>query len=219
MEESRAFDLEAFAQRLRELIAPEKPTAFAERAGVKQPTLFKYLRPPANLSPSLDIVAKLAEAGGCSIDWLVWARGEGPEAATGFVKIPRFAGTLAAGAGSWNEGRRQLDYIPFTSEFLRKRFGRTSANGLSILEARGDSMEATIADGGLLLIDETDRRIVDGIFAFTLDGDARVKRIRKLTDGLMLISDNPAYPPETVSGEDLAKLQIIGRVLWVGQTL
>lgn len=219
MEETRAFDLDAFASRLRDLMSPEKPTAFADRAGVKQPTLFKYLKPPANFSPSLDIVAQLAMAGGCTLDWLVWGRGDDPQADPEFVQIPRYAATLAAGAGSWNEGRRRLDFIPFTRTFMQKRLGRVSAKGLSVLEGKGDSMFPTIADGGLLLVDEEDRRIVDGIFGFVLDGDARVKRIRKLLDGLLLISDNQAYPPETVQGDDLNRIQIIGRVLWVAQTL
>jgi transcriptional regulator with XRE-family HTH domain len=213
------FDYPGFADRLAETMFPEKVTAFAARSGVPQGTLSKYLKAGGTAGPRLDLVAKIADALGCSIDWLVWGRGDGPEAAAGFVKIPRYDATLAAGAGSWNEGRRQLDFIPFTNDFLAKRLNRTSAKGLTVLEARGDSMEPTIADGGLLLVDEDDRRVVDGIFAFLLDGDARVKRIRKLTDGLMLISDNTAYPPETVLGDELGKLQIIGRVRWVGQTL
>lgn len=213
------FDYEGFGRRLAEAMAPEKVTAFSERIGVPQPTVSKYLRAGGSAGPRLDIVAKMAEGIGCSVDWLVWGRGEGPNEQHGFVRVPRYDSTLAAGGGSWNEGRRRLDDIPFTADFLRKRLDRTSTKGLSMLTARGDSMEPTIASGALLLVDEDDRRVIDGVFAFLLDGDARVKRLRKMMDGVMLISDNPSYPPETVLGEDQAKLQIIGRVRWVGQML
>ncbi len=213
------FDYDGFARRLAEAMAPEKVTAFAHRVGVPQGTVSKYLKAGGSAGPRLDIVARMAEGLDCSLDWLVTGRGDGPDASSGFVKVPRYDATLAAGAGKWNEGRRRLDDMPFTSAFLRKRLNRSSAAGLAVLEARGDSMEPGIKDGALLLIDESDQRIFDGIFAFVLAGDARVKRFRRLASGLQLISDNPAYPSETVEGDDLGNLQIIGRVLWVGQLL
>jgi len=213
------FDYRGFGARLREAMEPEKPTAFAARADVPQNTVSKYVRGDGKAGPRLDIVAKMADALGCSIDWLVWGRGDGPDSDGTFVRIPRYSATLAAGAGSWNDGRRRLDDVPFTGAFLRKRLSRTSATGLAVLEARGDSMEPGIKDGALLLVDESDQRLFDGISAFVLAGDARVKRFRRLATGIQLISDNPAYPSEMINSDDMASLQIIGRVLWVGQLL
>ncbi|MBI1408161.1 MAG: helix-turn-helix domain-containing protein [Caulobacter sp.] len=213
------FDYSGFGARLAETIAPEKPTAFAQRIGIPQNTVSKYIRGAGSAGPRLDLVAQIADGLGCSIDWLVWGRGDGPDASAGFVRIPRYDATLAAGAGSWNEGRRHLDDIPFTAEFLRKRLNRTSTLGLTVLTAAGDSMAPTIADGALLLVDEDDKHITDAVFAFVLDGDARVKRFRRTLSGITLVSDNQAYPPETVNGEDLARLQVIGKVLWGAQLL
>lgn len=213
------FDYAGFGARLAEAMSPEKPTAFAQRIGVPQNTVSKYVRGAGSAGPRLDIVAKMADGLGCSIDWLVWGRGQGPEADKSFIRIPRFDATLAAGAGSWNDGRRHLDDIPFTAEFLRKRLNRTSTMGLSVLTAAGDSMAPTIADGALLLVDEDDKHLTDAVFAFVLDGDARVKRFRRTLTGITLVSDNPDYPAESVSGDDLAKLQIIGKVLWGAQLL
>lgn len=212
------FDYAGFAKRLAEAIFPEKITPFAERVGVPQPTLSKYLRADG-AGPRLDIVAKLADGVGCTLDWLVWGRGDGPDESAGFLRIPRYDCQLAAGAGSWNEGRRKIEDIPFSRTFLRERLNKTSVKGLSVLEGRGDSMTPTIQDRALILVDEDDRRLIDGVFAFVLDGDARVKRFRKLTEGVMLISDNSSYPPETVTGTDLQKLQIIGRALLAVQPL
>lgn len=212
------FDYEGFAQRLGESMFPDKVTSFAARIGVPQGTISKYLK-GQGLGPRLDICAKIASGAGISLDWLVWGRGEGPDHTTGFIRVPRYDASLSAGTGSWNEGRRRLDDMPFTSEFIRKRLGRMSAKGLAVLDVRGDSMEPTISNGALVLVDEEDTRIVDGIFAFVLGDDARVKRLRRLTDGLQVVSDNPAYPTETIAGNEQNKLQIIGRLLWVAQTL
>jgi phage repressor protein C with HTH and peptisase S24 domain len=219
MSDERMIDMDGFGARLREAIAPEKPTAFAARAGVAEPTLFKYLKPPMNFSPSVEIMARIAQAAGSSIDYLVTGRGEPPQPDAEVIKIPRYDVQLAAGAGSWNEGRKLIEEMPFTRAFIQRKLGRPSTLGLSVVEGRGDSMFPTIHDGALVIVDENERSLIDGVFAFLLDTEARLKRFRRLTSGLMIISDNPAYPPETVEGEDLKRVQLIGRVKWVGQLL
>lgn len=211
------FDYAAFGRRLAEAIFPEKVTAFALRTGIAQPTLSKYLK-GVGISPRLDIAAHLARATGVTLEWLVWGQGDGPQGGD-IVKVPRYAVELAAGAGRWNEGRQWLEDVPFTGDFLRKVLNRTSAAGLSLLSARGDSMFPTIADGAIVLVDETMTRLTDGIFAFVLDGDARLKRFRRTVSGITIISDNPAYPPEEIDTSQLSALQIIGQVRWVSQVL
>lgn len=212
------FDADGFAKRLAEAIAPEKPTHFAHRIGLPPTTVSKYLRAGASNGPRLDIVARMAEGAGTSIDWLVWGRGDGG-AESDVIRVARYDATLAAGAGSWNDGKRRLDDIPFTPGFFQKRLNRPSGAGFAVLTAMGDSMAPKIADGDLLLIDETDTRIFDGVFAFVLDGEARVKRFRKRMDGLTIISDNPAYPSEELAADQLGRLNIIGRVRWVGSVM
>lgn len=212
------FDATGFAKRLSEAIWPEKISVFSQRAGVSHGVLNKYLRGGSG-SPQLDIVAKIAEAAGVSLDWLVWERGDGQPSAGSVIRIPRYDATLAAGAGSWNEGKNRLDDIPFTPAFFQKRLGRPSGAGFAVLEARGDSMEPGISDGDLLLVDESDTRLSDGVFAFVLDEEARVKRFRKRIDGVTIISDNSAYPPEDISTDTLGRITLIGRIRWVGKVV
>jgi transcriptional regulator with XRE-family HTH domain len=214
---SPEFDYTGFAQRLSEAIFPEKITAFAHRIGVGQPVLSKYLK-GSGMGPRLDIVAQVASGAGVSIDWLVWGKGDG-KGPDDVLRIPRFDVTLAAGAGAWNEGRRRIEDMPFTGEFVRTQLGRSSTAGLSVLEARGDSMAPTILDRALIIVDEADTKLVDDVFAFVLAGDARIKRFRRTITGLSVISDNPNYPPEVLEGSVLDDLQVIGRALWVGQPL
>lgn len=140
----------------------------------------------------------------------------------GSVQIPRYGVQLSAGNGHWNEDElTPLDYIPFTREFLQKKLNRKSTNDLLILEASGDSMLPTIAEGDLVLVDQRLKTQTDGIFAFVQDGLARVKRFKFLTGGrVQLVSDNKElYTPETLSNEEAEYLHIIGRVCWIGHTV
>lgn len=212
------FDLDGFSRRLAEAVSPERPTAFAARIGLPHNTVSKYMRGVGATGPKLDIVARMAEGAGVSLDWLVFGRGDGDRGGD-LIRVARYDATLAAGAGSWNEGKRRLDDIPFTPGFFQKKLGRTSGAGFAVLEARGDSMEPGISDGDLLLIDEADTRIIDGVFAFVLDDEARVKRFRRRIDGVSILSDNVAYGAEDLTTDQLDRVKIIGRVRWVGKVL
>lgn len=216
-ERVEGFDYGGFSDRLKDALSPEKPTSFAKRTGLPQGTVFKYLSAGGSTAPRMDIVARMADALGCSLDWLVYGRGDGPsDQAT--VRVPRYDAQLAAGAGSWNEGRKHVEDVPLTRSFL-DQIGRSNGANLTILQARGDSMAPTIADRGFMVVDEAATRPFDAVFAFVLAGEARVKRLRRLATGLMLISDNPAYPPETLAGEDMDRLQVVGQVLGVVQAI
>lgn len=212
------FDPIAFGKRLAEAIFPDKPSNFAARIGLPHATVSKYLRGQV-AGPQLDIVARMAAGLGESLDWLVFGRGEGAAPSGDIVRVPRYDVNLAAGAGSWNEGRRRLDDIPFTPGFFQKRLSRPGGAGFSVLTARGDSMEPGISDGDLLLVDEADVRLTDGVFAFLLDDEARVKRFRRTMSGVIIMSDNPVYPEETIEADQLSRLSVIGRVRWAGRVL
>ena len=212
------FDYDGFAQRAKEAIFPEKITAFATRIGMQHGTVSKVLNVRGSIAPRLDIAAKIAEGAGVSLDWLVWGKGEGGPRDDGSVRVPRYDVQLAAGAGSWNEGKLQVEDLTLTRSFL-DQLGRQNASNLAILQARGDSMEPTIADRAFVGVDQAVTAPFDDVFAFVLAGEARVKRFRRLADGLTLISDNPAYPPETLKTADIRRLQIIGQVLGVLQAI
>ncbi len=137
------------------------------------------------------------------------------------INIPRYDAHLSAGDGHLNDHKATLlDYIPFTREFLQKKLNRSSIDDLSILEATGDSMLPTISDGDLVLIDESDKTEIDGIFAYVQGDFARIKRLRFMMGGkIEIVSDNEIYSSETLSRSDLEQFHIIGRVRWVGHTV
>ena len=117
----------------------------------------------------------------------------------------------------------------FGAEMINLRQAALSVAKLCFLRASGDSMEPTIGNNALLLIDERiqERQLPDvaprpksdydhpDIYVFLLGPDLRVKRLRKKPNGdVLIMSDNRAHDPELLRGDDLKRLKICGRVIW-----
>jgi SOS-response transcriptional repressor LexA len=83
---------------------------------------------------------------------------------------------------------------------------------LDAINVIGDSMEPTIKDGSIILIDRENKNIRNGgIFVVNTNAGVFVKRINlKSTGEIELISDNKAYPNETINPSDV---EIVGKVV------
>jgi len=80
-------------------------------------------------------------------------------------------------------------------------------------------MEPTIPDGSRVLLDLNDTMLREGIFGFRFDDELRVKRLRRVSEGVVILSDNPRYVAELLEGPDLERFAVIGRASWVGAIL
>lgn len=145
-----------------------------------------------------------------------------------FAHVPLHQAALSAGAGAENGHESVIEHLAFRRDWLT-RIGVSPSNAV-LARAQGDSMSPCIHNEDLLLIDRSkndapvrprtpaDRR-PSPIYAILQDGQARVKRIERPEQGLiMLLSDNPAYAPEVLSGPKIETLDIIGKVMWWGHT-
>ncbi len=190
------------------------------KSGLSTGALYKYLRGESD--PSRERLVRIAKATGTDLDWL--ATGAGGERVSvrhkTTVHIPRYDLRLSAGPGALPDRVAYIDDIPFTSEFIRKRLHRANVNGLMIFEAVGDSMLPTIADSDLVMADTKKTDLQDGLYAFTLGDEARIKRLRRLVSGIEIRSDNTElYPPEVLPAEASEQLQLLGRIVWIGRTV
>lgn len=178
-------------------------------------------------SPSIERVAALAGALGLEL-YLGPIRdtAEAVREATSseFAHVPLHAAKLAAGHGIANVAEDVIEYLAFRRDWLR-RLGVAPSNAV-LARASGDSMLPCVSDGDMVLIDrsktevpvrsQTAKRGRSPVYAFLDDGQARIKRIERPDDGqVILLSDNPEYPPEFAKIENLS---IIGKVLWWGHT-
>ena len=96
---------------------------------------------------------------------------------------------------------------------------RLPSGNLFYLHSQGDSMLPTIPEGSLVLIREQPSVEYGEIAAVLVNGDteATLKRVKKQGDIVMLIADNPDYPPYIITDDNPAR--IIGKAVQVSVDL
>lgn len=139
-----------------------------------------------------------------------------------FATIARHEASAAAGGGVINFDEPPIDHLAFSKTWL-------SQNGIQpsscvLINARGRSMEPSIYDGDLVMIDRRKREIQNGrIYVFNDPSDgSRIKRLEVVPGRTIIIrSDNPdqkAYPPEYHTDDSMNAISenIVGAVVWSG---
>lgn len=139
-----------------------------------------------------------------------------PEAAPrmGYSLIPKVKARLCAGTGSLETEGEVIGYYAFKTDFLRRK-GRPKK--MVLMDVTGESMEPILMDSDTVLIDESQREIIDGgLFAVGLDQEVFVKYLIRVPGKLVLKSKNPEYDPIEVdmNGEISNSVRIIGRIVW-----
>lgn len=237
---------EGFGARLREIKGSESVNAFAKSCEVPEASMRAYLD---GKIPTADRALRIARMSGANFEWLVsglmaerGAEVKYSKAAGGpdivatvdgqtfymevksntspeFSLVPRLDIQASAGAGLVAHSEDPLEYLAFQSHWLRTR--GINPDFARILSARGDSMEETIRDGDVLLVDTSINKVKDNsIYVVVYAGMVLVKRIHaRLNGALQLISDNPRYPAEDVSPVDVDQLNVAGRVMWFGRSI
>lgn len=84
------------------------------------------------------------------------------------------------------------------------------------LRIKGDSMENDINDGDTVIVkQQSDANSGDTVIALVNGDDATCKKLQKLDNGIMLVSNNAKYPPMYFSQEEIASkpVVIIGKVI------
>ncbi|MDP3841078.1 MAG: LexA family transcriptional regulator [Oxalobacteraceae bacterium] len=149
------------------------------------------------------------------VDNLMAQERAGSFAISEYQLVPRSSARPSAGHGMLIESEQIVDYMAFKREWLQRVLG-ISHQDIVLVEVRGDSMAGTLDDGDLVLIDMRQNRLdASAIFVIQVGDALLVKRVQRKLNGTILIkSDNLAYEAETLEGDQLANLKIMGRVVW-----
>lgn len=147
-----------------------------------------------------------AAVGSPSVDW------------SAYLQVPYYDVHASAGNGAVVHEENVVDHLVFKRDWVVRGMG-LDPKALALIDVRGDSMSPNINDGDLILLDTRPQaRMTEGIYAINLDGGLLVKRLRlRLSGAIDVISDNERYGTETISGDQLAQLHIVGRVVWQGR--
>jgi phage repressor protein C with HTH and peptisase S24 domain/DNA-binding XRE family transcriptional regulator len=123
----------------------------------------------------------------------------------GSFVVPLLDQQLSAGPGATlPEGDDVKALVPVPS-YLRQ-YGEN----IAALTVDGDSMDPTLHRGDMVVCDSCGWS-GEGIYAIRMGGSGFVKRLTKAPGKVIIISDNPKYPPrEELEGSE--DFQVIGRV-------
>ena len=234
-------DLGSFPARLQEVMGTQSARGFAQRIGLTEGTMRNLLKGGI---PKLDTALRIASEANVSLEWLATGKGDKFSAASAkddaddeFVYVNSYAVEASAGPGSEVGHELVQSRMAFRKDWITSQNINTAH--LAIISAKGDSMEPTISDGDILLVDtyinvtetSSGARIQfgtppgttiphDGIYIIRLDGHLVVKRLQlDMTGGLVINSDNPRYDSQKVDKEQLNDIVIAGKVVWVGKTV
>lgn len=221
-EEADALNARAIGARLAELRDNEglPQQVFAGQLGLTLRTYQRYEM--GEVPPKAQTLAKLA-ARGVDLNWLLNGpaqlgyEGQPPDI-SGFIMVPRFDVAASAGPGAFAEDQEPVDFLAFRRDWLVEDAAILPGKA-ALIGATGDSMEPTIRNGDILLVDRAIERIMDdAIYVIGYDERLLVKRVQRFTNGSVAIkSDNPAYETETLSADMAETLRIAGRVRWIGR--
>lgn len=171
-------------------------------------------------APGSAVLAALSRHG-INVNWVL--TGQGPkkisqvaanEIGVQFAILPQRDVDLSGTSKSFVETEPDIGRLAFRRDWLVKQGVKPS--DCVLVRIIGDSMEPTLRDGGLVLVDSSvERPDRDGIYALMLDEGLVLKRVQRGFEGeLILHSDNAAYRDIELTAEQASKLYLIGRAIW-----
>lgn len=114
------------------------------------------------------------------------------------------------------EDEAYVDLMSVSRVWFKENINQIRENGYEIITAAGDSMEPTLKNGDLVVIDRFDTEITkrDGVFCVLIDNDLYLKRVQRVPGSLRFISDNRLYDPfEIRLAEVESRVIVFGRMV------
>lgn len=241
-----AFDMKGFAKRMEALIGRESYKSFGRRVGVSDAVLRKYVT--GETMPSVGLVSQICGHEPRLFLWLCLGLGEQPEQVSVLPEVPSYVRggsaedavvadesistynkmhdyTLvdcyqvfaSAGFGATVSEELKTEPMAFRTDWLKKE--GLSPERLAVIRAKGDSMEPTISNNDIILVNLCNGDALrDGLYVLRIGDSLLVKRLQfDVLGGIKVISDNPGYETQVVTKEQRADVHIVGRVAWAGK--
>jgi phage repressor protein C with HTH and peptisase S24 domain len=241
------FDMKAFAKRLQILVGRESYSSFGRRVGVSDAVIRKYLT--GETMPSVGLVSQICGHEPRLFLWLCLGLGEQPEQVSEIPEVPVYARAghsdkthgfeepiatynikmqdytlvdcyqvfASAGFGATISDELKTDPMAFRTDWLKKE--GLAPERLAVIRAKGDSMEPTISNNDIILVNLCNGDALrDGLYVLRIGDSLLVKRLQfDPFGGFKIISDNPGYETQVVTKDQRADVHIVGRVAWAGK--
>lgn len=184
--------------------------------GVNKTTVYRYEKGEIDKMP-IEVVEKLSVALRTTPD-VIMGWNTDASTPTNLVPINRASIVSIPILGTIKCGQPILAEENITG-YREELSDRLPSGNLFYLKSQGDSMVPTIPEGSLVLIREQPTVEYGEVAAVLVNGDteATLKRVKKQGDIVMLIADNPDYPPYVITDDNPAR--IIGKAVLVSTEL
>ena len=167
----------------------------------------------------LDTLLSLIQNETINIDWLLTGKGSMHTNDNSLqkiddsntIEIDKLSLKASTGTGIENFEVEVEDKIKLSSSIFRTH---PNPKHLKVIEVIGDSMEPTLQEGDLIVIDTSYSHTVDGIYAINIQDEVFIKRLQFKLDGtIKIISDNPKYETMTYNPKESKDINfnVIGR--------
>jgi phage repressor protein C with HTH and peptisase S24 domain len=134
-----------------------------------------------------------------------------------FQEVPKVKAVLSAGGGSFETEPEIEEYYSFRKDWLVRK---GQPKFMVLMDIFGNSMEPELKDGDTVLIDRSQKVIFSGaIYAVGLADTIVIKRLEQQYKELVLISENKRYPIMRFKEEEMDRVRIIGKVIWLCRKL
>lgn len=223
MNDPGRIDAERLRDRMSELGFTQ--TALAAKVGVSQAAIAKLTRGEALNSRHLHRIARELETTPHYLTGETDDRSEGalpvPNAdmvaeQLNSVMLPEYDVGFSMGGGTMLYDNGDREFRPFPRDWLRPLV-KGSFDQVFIARGEGDSMQPTLLDGDVVVVDTAQNNINqhDRLWALSYGELGMIKRVRRLPDGgFQINSDNPAVSPITAYDDEM---HVVGRVVWIGR--
>ncbi|WP_085247823.1 LexA family transcriptional regulator [Gilliamella mensalis] len=199
-----------FRNRLNLVLEGISGNAFAKKVGMSEAVIRDYLS--GKTYPALNRLAIIAQKCDVPIEWLVTGKGECrllPESqGRGSVHIPFYH------LNETSKSYSQIQSIPFDITLIKHQ--GCNHEDLTAVWAKGDSMEPTISNHDILIINKAHYKPIDGyLYAVEYEDQISIKRIQNQGANLALLCDNPKYPAIIGDKYGSQDFKIIGLVVYL----
>ncbi len=183
-----------------------KPSTLAYRIGVDRSTISNYLND--RYKAKSEMIEKMAQVLSVSSAWLDGFDVPMIPSAEKSIKIP-VLGYVAAGIPI-EAITDILDYEELSPDMVK------DGSEYFALRIKGQSMEPKISDGDVVIVRKQADVDSGQIAIVCVNGDqATCKKVMKQESGILLVANNPTYPPVFYSNEQIETIPItiLGKVV------
>ena len=189
----------------------------AKKLGVSVQSVYGW---ESGAVPKGDRLERLAEFLDVDLHWLAFGQGAALALRDedGDLAVPLLDTVTKAGHNTADSSGRVISFMKLDALWARGNLRLSNTRSVAMIAVSGDSMEPTLKNGNMVLVDTAVASIdVEAIYVVRCGNSDFIKRFQRLPNGrLLMISDNSFYKEIEIDPTS-DQFQVLGRAIYVWQ--